>query len=85
MDNNFLDKEFFLNGRFGEKRKIFETLDGEEIWKGEKILRIRNMEYRLKKDWKDCFWSVWRKGNFGKNLKESIKGNRKEIRGMIKI
>lgn len=51
MDNNFLDKEFFLNGRFGEKRKIFETLDGEEIWKGEKILRIRNVEYRLKKDW----------------------------------
>lgn len=51
MDNNFLDKEFFLNGRFGEKRKIFETLDGEEIWKREKILRIRNVEYRLKEDW----------------------------------
>lgn len=40
-----------MNGRFGEKRKIFETLDGEEIWKGEKILRIRNVEYKLKEDW----------------------------------
>lgn len=53
-----------MNGRFGEKRKIFETLDGEEIWKGEKILRIRNVEYREIKERLEFVFGV-----FGENRK----------------